>query len=75
MVDAGSEVLAWVRQGDADRLLAAVNFASVSVPLELPGDLPGQAALLLSSDPDRAEGDVELGGFRLAPSEAVILRL
>ena len=48
---------------------------AVSVPLELPGDLPGRAALLLSSDPDRAEGDVKLGGFQLAPSEAVILRL
>ncbi|HEY4865552.1 MAG TPA: DUF3459 domain-containing protein [Candidatus Dormibacteraeota bacterium] len=75
MVDASSEVLAWLRQGDGDRLLAAVNFASVSVSLELLGDLPGRAALLLSSDPDRAEGDVELGSFQLAPSEAVILRL
>jgi alpha-glucosidase len=75
MLEAGSEVLAWLREGDGDRLLAAVNFASVRVPLKLPGELPGRAALLLSSDPDRAEGDVELGGFQLAPSEAVILRL
>jgi alpha-glucosidase len=75
MLQVGSEVLAWLRQGDGDRLLAAINFASVKVPLQLPAELPGRAALLLSSDPDRAERDVELGDFRLGPSEAVILRL
>jgi alpha-glucosidase len=75
MLQASSEVLAWLRQGDGDRLLTAVNFAAVRVPLKLPGELPGRAALLLSSDPDRAEGDVQLGGFELGASEAVILRL
>jgi hypothetical protein len=75
MLEAGSEVLTLLPQGEGDRLLAAVNFASVRVLLKLPGELPGRAALLLSSDPDQAEGDVQLGGFQLGPSEAVILRL
>jgi alpha-glucosidase len=75
MLQTHPEVLAWLRQGDGDRLLAAVNFASAKVPLQLPAELARRAALLLSSDPDRAEGNVELGDLQLGPSEAVILRL
>ena len=67
MVDAGPGVLAWLREDDDDRLLAAVNFTAE--PRALPVD--GEATLLVSTDPGRPPGrDAELG-----PDEAVLLRL
>jgi len=63
-VEAGSDVLAWLRD---EQLLVAVNFAAAPQPLETAG------TILVSSDPDRAEGrsdDIVLG-----PVEAVIVRL
>jgi alpha-glucosidase len=66
-LDAGPDVLAWER-GDGE-LIAAVNFARAPRPLALAGD----AALVLSSDPDRAEGEVALGDLVLAPGEGVLL--
>jgi alpha-glucosidase len=75
MVEAGRDLLAWLREDEDDRLLAAVNFATRGVRLRLPSGLPGRANLLVSTDPDRAAGDVGLGDFRLGPSEAVLLRL
>jgi alpha-glucosidase len=76
-VEAGADVLAWLREGDGDRLLAAVNFATGPVPLRLDPDLdlPRRAALEVSTDPDRADGDVDLHGFALQASEGVLLRL
>jgi hypothetical protein len=44
------------------------------VPLHL-ADLPRRATLMVSTDPDRPEGDVGLDGFTLRPNEGVILRL
>ena len=75
MLETGADVLAWLREGDDDRVLAAVNFASVAVPLRLPADLARTAILLLSTAPGRAEAEVDLTAFRLGPSEAVLLRL
>ena len=74
-VEAGSEVFAWVRECDGERLLAAVNFAGVQVPLRLRTALPSSATLLLSTDIDRAQGDVDLADLVLGPNEAVLLRL
>jgi alpha-glucosidase len=65
-LDAGDDVLAWVRQEGGERLLAAVNFGAAPAPL----DAAEGATLVLSTDPGRVEG-----GVTLAPSEAVLLRL
>jgi alpha-glucosidase len=68
-LDAAPDVLAWER-GDGE-LLVAVNFAAEPRPL----GLTGGATLVLSSDPDRAEGEVALGDLVLAPGEGVLLSL
>jgi hypothetical protein len=67
-------MLAWLREDEGARLLAAVNFAAVLAPLRLPAE-PPRTTLLISTDPERADGDVDLNGFMLGPSEAVLLRL
>jgi alpha-glucosidase len=67
MVDGGEDLLAWTREGDGERLMAVVNFAAEERPVSVGGD----ATLVLSTDPRRAGGPVE----RLAPGEAVLLRL
>ncbi len=58
-VEAGPDVLAWLRD---ERIYVAVNFSAEPRPLAERG------TLLLSSDPDGT-------GERLAPHEAVVLRL
>jgi alpha-glucosidase len=74
-LDAGEDVLAWVREADGDRLLAVVNFAGAPVAPELPGELRGRAQLVISSDADRADEAIDLRALSLGPSEAVLLRL
>jgi alpha-glucosidase len=75
-VDAGADVLAWVREDDADRLLCVVNFAADGVALAPPADIAGgSGALVLSTDPDRPAGDVRLDAIELAAGEAVIVAL
>jgi alpha-glucosidase len=59
LLDAAPGVLAWTR---GERVLAAVNFTGEPAPL------PANGALLLSTDPDRAEEATGLG-----PHEAVLL--
>ena len=80
MVDAGPGILAWLRTGGSERLLAAVNFATE--PRDLAGDAlaGGECTLLLSTDPTRVEFPVaeRTSAFRrltLQPDEAVLLRL
>jgi alpha-glucosidase len=68
-------VLAWLREGDGERVLAAVNFATVAVPLRLDAELPRRARIALSTDPDRADGEVDLHDVTLGPSEGILLRL
>jgi alpha-glucosidase len=74
-VDAGPEVLAWIREHEGDRLLALMSFAATPAAPRLPEGLPGQAALVISSDPDRAGGDLDLRDLTLFRSEAMLLRL
>jgi alpha-glucosidase len=75
-VEAGADVLAWVREDDADRLLCAVNFAAGAVMPALPDDIAGgSGSLVLSTDPDRPAGDVRLDALELGAGEAVILAL
>jgi alpha-glucosidase len=77
-VDAGADVLAWVRsrEGDGERLLTAVSFATGPVAIEGAGGFGPEATLVLSTDPGRAAADggaVRVDGFVLAPGEAVLL--
>jgi alpha-glucosidase len=72
--DADPDVVAWVREGEGDRLVAAVNFAAVPVAFDVPADVAERATLVLSTDPDRAEGEVVAGRLELGAGEAVLLR-
>jgi alpha-glucosidase len=75
-VEAGADVLAWVRQDDADRLLCAVNFGAGGMTPSLPDDVAaGSGALVLSTDPARPPGDVRLDALELGAGEAVIVAL
>jgi alpha-glucosidase len=74
-VDAHPDVFAWLREGDGDRLFAAVNFATGAVEAGLPGQLSGPAQLLVSTDPERAAGEVAPDELRLGPGEGVLLRV
>src|SRR3954470_9191647 len=61
-VDVGADVLAWVREDDGERFLCAVNFAARPAALTGP-ELGGVAAVVISTDPARAEGDVRVDGL------------
>jgi alpha-glucosidase len=79
-IDAGDDLLAWVRIGaDGRELLAIVNFAAAERPFSCPPDLPGSGRLVLSTDPERragdAHGELELETLRLAPSEGLLIVL
>jgi alpha-glucosidase len=77
-IDAGPDLLAWLRldgDGDGATLLAVVNFAAQERRLRPPRDLPARGAVVLSSDPARAAGDVALDALALAPAEAVLVRI
>ncbi|HEX2102619.1 MAG TPA: alpha-amylase family glycosyl hydrolase [Solirubrobacteraceae bacterium] len=74
-LDAHPDVFALVRDGDGERVLVAINFAAVPVPAELPAPVAGAGALLMSTDPDRAAGDVRLATLELGPAEGVVVRL
>jgi alpha-glucosidase len=65
LLDAGADLLAWERTLGGETLVAAVNFAAGPAPLGL-----SAGALVLSSDPDRAD----LGDATLAAGEAVLFR-
>jgi alpha-glucosidase len=66
--------MAWLREDDGDRLLAAVNFATVPAPLALRGERRGRAPLVVSTDPSRSDDYVDLDAFTLRPSEGVLLK-
>jgi alpha-glucosidase len=69
-VDAGPDLLCWLRELGPERMLALVNFADAPRT----GTLPATGRIVLSSDPDRAE---ERTGDRLelAGAEAVLVKL
>jgi alpha-glucosidase len=74
-VDAGEDLLAWLRLGgDGSRLLAVINFAAAPRRLTRPPDLPAEAELVLSTDPARPAGPLALDG-QLAPGEGLLARL
>jgi alpha-glucosidase len=63
-IDAAPGVLAWERVHDDEHVLAAVNFGSAPAPVR-------RGELLVSTDPDRAPGEVG----ELAAGEGVLLRI
>jgi alpha-glucosidase len=75
-VAGGADVLCWLREGGGERILAVINFAAAEARPTLPAELGRSAALVLSTDADRPQhGRVDPGDLRLAPGEAVLLRL
>jgi alpha-glucosidase len=70
-VDAGPDVLAWIREQDGERLLACINLGSEPRPL----GTEATAVIVLSSDPDRPEGAADPQRLVLAPNEAILLQL
>jgi alpha-glucosidase len=75
-LDAGDDLLAWLRIGDGDEeLVAIVNFADEQRAFRCPPDLRRDARLELSTDPARGGGELALAELRLAPSEALLARL
>jgi alpha-glucosidase len=74
LLDAGPDILAWIREDGQDRLLAAVNFTPRPLTLPLPGE-GLDATLVLSTDADRSKHEPDARGITLGPSEAVLLRI
>jgi len=75
-VDAGDDLLAWLRIGeDGKELLAVVNFAEDERGFRCPPDLRGTARLELSTDPARRSPELSLDDLRLAAAEGLLLRL
>jgi alpha-glucosidase len=75
MLDAGADVLAWLREDGGERVLAAVNFAPEERPLPVLPELGGGARLLLSSRADRMSAEGARPDALLGRSEAVLIRL
>jgi alpha-glucosidase len=75
LLEVGRDILAWTREDAADRLLAAINFAARPVPLSLPATNGPNPTLVLSTDPDRPDEELDHGKVTLAPSEAVLIRM
>ena len=75
-IDAGRDLLGWLRIGaDGRMLLAIVNFATGERAFAAPPDLPARGTLVLGTDPGRAAGDVRLADLRLAPGEGLLVRI
>ena len=72
-IDAGDDVLAWVREEGNRRFLAAVNFAATPAKLMLDAETKGLPQLVLSTDPDREPGNEEIAN--LGANEAVLIRI
>jgi alpha-glucosidase len=75
MLDAGDDVLAWIREADGERWLVALNMSlrEQATRISLPEQATGQ--LVVSTDPDRAEGPVGSEGLDLGIDEGVLIRL
>jgi alpha-glucosidase len=75
-VDAGDDLLAWLRTGDdGAAVLAIVNFAAEPRAVVAPPGLAAEGTLLLSTDPARDDGALVLDGLDLAPGEGVLVRI
>jgi hypothetical protein len=78
MLDAGDDLLAWVRALDGGTAwVAVVNFAAGERAVRSRGDLPARGVLEVSTVHGRHEegAEVALDGLRVAAGEAVLVRL
>ena len=74
-VAVGDDVYAYLRSGEGRRLLVVLNFAAVAKEISLDSTVGVRAAqLLLSTDPERGTGPVELS-LLMQASEGVVLEL
>jgi alpha-glucosidase len=75
LLDAGPDVLAWLRTSRSERLLVAVNFGAEPRRLSTGGLPDDRCSLLLSTDPGRDEQAGRLSSVVLEPNEGVLLQL
>jgi alpha-glucosidase len=73
-VDAAPSLFCFIRELD-EGYLVALNFTSGDVPLALGEEIGQHASAVLSTDPTRALGAVDLAEVVLGPDEGLILRL
>jgi alpha-glucosidase len=81
-VDAGSEVLGWLRERGGERYLALLSFAAAERRPDLTESLPGTGRVVLRTDPGWLAGgadgpatEVVLADVVLQPGEGVLVRL
>jgi alpha-glucosidase len=74
LLDTGPDILAWTREDQRDRLLAAINFTAKPVALPL-ANRNRNATLIVSTDLHRSEDEPISGDITLGPSEAVLLTI
>ncbi len=78
MLDAGDETLAWLREGDGERWLVAINMSlheqATTVSLR-DHATTGGAELVVSTDSDRRTGPLEGDELRVGVDEAMLVRL
>ena len=80
MLDAGPDVLAWLREADGERWLVALNMSlrhqatAISLPDHATAGA-GEAELVVSTDPGRRAGRIRPADLRLGMDEGVLIRL
>ena len=80
-LDAGPDVLAWLREVADARYLVMVNFAAQSRSPAVPPELPTAGTIMVGTDPDRVDTDqdsatpIGVRGLTLAPGEALLIGL
>jgi alpha-glucosidase len=78
-LDAGPDILAWLRTTDDERLLVLINFAAAPRRVDRAPGLPEQGTIELSTDAARehaqARAAVAIDGLELTPGEGLILAL
>ncbi len=67
-------VFAYVRETDDERLLVALNLQNRARRVAF-AVVPRSARLILSTDPERDEGELDLRPLRLGPNEGVLVRI
>jgi alpha-glucosidase len=76
LLDAGPDVLAYLREADDERLLVAINFSSEEAPFDARrAALPPRGRVELSTDPAAPPGERPLDGLVLRPDEGVLVAL
>ena len=73
LLDAGPDVLAWLRRDDSASLLVVINFASTAVSLAIADVAVSLNETLISTHPERACGPVGSLPLVLTPNEAMIV--